>query len=126
MITRDNDFVYKTTYEMIDTNFIIGQLDWFSYQIKKHTIIVLDNASVHQSKAMTAIQKVWAKRQLFIFYLPPYSPHLNIVERVWKEMKARWIQTKDYENEQQLLYATTFILSAIGKDLTINFRKIDG
>jgi hypothetical protein len=48
-----------------------------SYGIKKHTVIVLDNASIHQSKAMRLMQDVWAKRQLFIFYLPPYPPHLN-------------------------------------------------
>lgn len=123
MISRDNDFVYETTYETINTNFIIEQLNRFSYRIKKHTIIVLDNASVHQSKAMLAMQKTWAKRRLFVFYLPPYSPHLNIIERLWKEMKARWIQTKDYEDEQLLFYSTKLILHAIGKDLFINFKR---
>ncbi|WP_201546755.1 transposase [Psychrobacter lutiphocae] len=26
-------------------------------------------------------------RTRLIFYLPPYSPHLNIIERLWKEVK---------------------------------------
>jgi len=69
------------------------------------------------------MQKVWAKRELFIFYLPPYSPHLNIIERLWKEMKARWIQVKDYENDDQLFYATKLILNAIGNELCVNFKK---
>lgn len=123
IITRDNEFEYVTTYEMVNSNFIIEQIDKFSYQLKKHTVIVLDNAKVHQSKAMQVMQKVWAKRQLFIFYLPPYSPHLNIIERLWKEMKARWIQIKDYENDDQLFYATKLILNAIGNELFINFKK---
>ena len=72
MITRDNQFVYETTYETIDSNFIIEQINKFSYTIKKHTVIVLDNAKVHQSKAMKAMQNIWAKRKLFVFYLPPY------------------------------------------------------
>jgi transposase len=122
MLTRDNQFEYATTYETIDSNFIIEKINGFSYQIKKHTVIVLDNAKVHQSKAMKAMQNVWAKRRLFIFYLPPYSPHLNIVERLWKEMKARWIQVKDYETDEQLCYATNLILNAIGKKLFINFK----
>ena len=123
MITRDNQFEYATTYETINSNFIIEQIDRFSYGIKKHTVIVLDNAKVHQSKAMQAMQCVWAKRLLFIFYLPPYSPHLNIIERVWKEIKARWIQVKDYEDYDQLFYATRLILNAIGNSVFINFKK---
>jgi transposase len=123
MITRDNVFEYATTYETINSNFVLEQIDRFSKQIKKHTVIVLDNARVHQSKTILAMKKIWAKRKLFIFYLPPYSPHLNIIERLWKEMKGRWIQTKDYESDDQLFYATKLILNAIGTDLTINFKK---
>lgn len=123
MITRDNQFEYATTYGTINSNFIIEQIDKFSYQIKKHTVIVLDNAKVHQSKAMQIMQGVWAKRHLFIFYLPPYSPHLNIIERLWKEMKARWIQVKDYDDNDQLFYATKLILNAIGNILFIDFKR---
>jgi hypothetical protein len=47
MITRSNDFVFETTYDIIDSNFIIEQINKFSYTIKKHTGIVLDNAKVH-------------------------------------------------------------------------------
>ena len=123
MITRDNEFSYQTTTEMINTRFILEHLDRFSYQITKHTVIVLDNARVHQSTAMLAMQQIWSKRGLFIFYLPPYSPHLNISERLWKELKARWLKPKDYINDQQLFYASTLVLNAIGKDLFINFSK---
>lgn len=58
MITRDNEFKYATTYETINSDFIIEQIDRFSYQLKKHTVIILDNARVHQSKAMKLMQKV--------------------------------------------------------------------
>jgi transposase len=125
MITSANEFVYQTTTQTITTDFIIEQLDRFSFQLnQKHTVVVLDNARVHQSKRVHQMQKVWATRGLFIFYLPPYSPHLNIIERVWKELKARWLKPKDYESDQQLFYSTKLILNAIGKDLFINFRKL--
>ena len=123
--TRDNKFNYTTTYGTINSNFIIETINQFCRQIKKHTVIVLDNAQIHRSKAMRAMQNVWVKRQLFIFYLPPYSPHLNIIERHWKEIKARWVQTKDYETDDQLCYATTLILNEIGKKLIINFKKFN-
>jgi hypothetical protein len=123
MITRDNELSYYTTQQMINTHFIIEHLDRFSYQITKPTVIVLDNAKVHKSKAMLAMQQIWSTRGLFIFYLPPYSPHLNIIERLWRELKARWLEPKDYVNDQQLFYAFTLVLHAIGKDLCINFSK---
>jgi transposase len=123
MITRDNDFVHATTEQTIDAAFIIEQLDRFSFSINKHTVVVLDNARVHQTKMMHPLQSVWAKRGLFIFFLPPYSPKLNIIERLWKEMKARWIQPADYDNEQQLFYSIKLILNAIGKDLFLHFKK---
>jgi len=126
MITRANEFVHQTTTQTITADFIIEQLDRFSFQLnQKHTVVVLDNARVHQSKRMHQMQQVWATRGLFIFYLPPYSPYLNIIERVWKELKARWLKPKDYDNDQQLFYSTKLILNAIGKDLFINFNKIN-
>ncbi len=123
MVTKDNLFHYKTTCEMIDTHFITECLDRFCFGIKKHTVIVLDKAGVHRSKAMLARQKIWGQRGLFIFCLPPYSPHLNIIERMWKELKARWLTPTDYDDDQQLFYATYLILSAIGNDLSVNFSK---
>lgn len=124
MITRDNQFVYDTTCEMIDSHFIIEQLNRFSYTIKKHTVVVLDNARIHQSKQLLKMQQIWAKRQLFIFYLPPYSPHLNIIERLWKEIKARWLNEKEYQNYDQLFYSTKLLLSAIGKSLKLNYKLV--
>ena len=116
--------MYETTLEMIDTNFIIEQSNRFSYTIKKHTVVVLDNAKVHQSKQLIKMMTVWTKRKLFIFYLPPYSPHLNIIERLWKEIKARWLNEKNYQNDEQLFYSTKLILSAIGKSLKLNYKFV--
>ena len=36
-------------------------------------------------------------------YLPPYSPDLNPIERIWLTMKARWFNNYVCKNEQQLL-----------------------
>jgi transposase len=108
----------------IQMSYDIEKINQFSYLIKKHTVIVLDNAKVHQSKSFIAMKNIWAKRNLFIFYLPPYSPHLNIIERLWKEMKARWINEKDYQTSDHLFFATHLVLNQIGKSLNLNFKKV--
>ena len=44
--------------------------------------LILDNASHHHSKAVTS----WLKkhRRLRTVFLPPYSPNLNLIERLWR------------------------------------------
>ena len=36
-------------------------------------------------------------------YLPPYSPDLNPIERIWLTMKARWFNNYVCKNEEKLL-----------------------
>ncbi|WP_082915411.1 transposase [Arachidicoccus ginsenosidimutans] len=50
ILSRDNRFVYQTTSENINSDFVIEQLDLLSLTVQKHTVIVLDNAKTHQSK----------------------------------------------------------------------------
>lgn len=45
------------------------------------------------------------------------------IEMLWKEMKAGLIRVKDYDNDEQLFYATKLILNKIVNDLGINFKK---
>jgi len=36
-------------------------------------------------------------------YLPPYSPDLNPIERIWLTMKARWFNNHVCKNKEKLL-----------------------
>jgi transposase len=81
----------------------------------------MDNARVHTAAKVKFELEAWQQRGLFIFYLPPYSPHLNIAERLWKELKARWLRPEDYLSTDQLFYAVTLALAAVGKELFIDF-----
>jgi len=46
-------------------------------------IVILDNAKWHHSKRIQAfVQKHYDRLELL--FLPPYSPELNPIERVWK------------------------------------------
>ncbi len=49
---------------------------------------MLDNASIHRSKAMKEVRPVYESRGLFLFYLPPYSPHINIAETLCEYSRA--------------------------------------
>ena len=121
LISRDNRMVYATSEESITTDFIVEQLDRFSFSIAKPTVVVLDNASVHTAAKVNKELENWQQRGLYLFYLPPYSPHLNLAERLWKELKARWLKPEDYLTTDNLFYAVQMTLAAVGKQLFINF-----
>ena len=121
LLSRSNRFLYKVTRQRVDSNFIIEMLDRFSWSLTKHTVVVLDNAGVHTSRKVKEHFKTWQNRGLYIFYLPPYSPHLNIIERLWKEMKQGWISPSDYDTEDDLFYSVDRICANIGKTLFLNF-----
>lgn len=59
-------------------------------QPKGRIYLILDNASHHHSKVV----KFWLKRhrRFKLIFLPPYSPNLNLIERLWRffHQKVTW------------------------------------
>jgi transposase len=87
LLTRDNRFHFTTTLDTISSHFIFDYLEQFSLRLHKLTVIVLDNASVHTAKIIRDRRNVWQERGLTLFYLPKHSPHLNIIEILWRMLK---------------------------------------
>ncbi|WP_245797890.1 transposase [Domibacillus mangrovi] len=54
----------------------------------KHLVIVLDNALIHHAKLIQPFLKQH-EDQLTLLFLPPYSPNLNMLERIWKWLKGK-------------------------------------
>jgi transposase len=121
LLSRQNELIFSTTQQAITSDFVIDKLELLSFKLTKPTVVVLDNARVHTSRKVKERLKYWQNRGLYIFYLPPYSPHLNIIERLWRELKARWLKPEDYLTAHSLFLATYLALAAVGKDLFINF-----
>ena len=123
MITRDNQYEGFTTTERMTADKIVSFLDDFSFRIRKNTFVVLDNATVHRNRWIKELRPIWEKRGLFIFFLPPYSPHLNIAETLWRILKGKWIRPQDYASTDMLFYTTNRALAEIGKGLNIQYLK---
>ena len=49
-------------------------------------VLVMDNAPYHRSRAVQAMLSLYAQRVL-VFWLPPYCPTLNPIERFWRHLK---------------------------------------
>jgi transposase len=123
LLSRANELLFETTRRRITSNFIIEQFERLSFSIKKMTVVVLDNARVHTSQQVQERRPFWQQRGLFIFYLPPYSPHLNIAERLWRKLKYEWLQPADYATTDGLFYRVRQALAAVGTSLNIRFSE---
>jgi transposase len=54
-------------------------------ELKPGTTIVMDNASFHKSDET---KKIIEDFGCFLKFLPTYSPSLNLIERLWHELKS--------------------------------------
>lgn len=57
---------------------------------KEKAILVMDCAGWHKSKTLIAPSNI------MLVYLPPYSPELNPIERLWQYIKDKLIKNKVY------------------------------
>jgi len=54
--------------------------------------IILDNARYQKCEIVTALAK---ELGITLHYIPPYSPNLNLIERLWKHVKSK-LRSKYY------------------------------
>lgn len=125
LISRGNECYWHTSEDSIDSRFVLERLDILSLSIHKPTFIVLDNASIHTARIIKARLPVWQQRGLYLFYLPTYSPHLNIAETLWRHMKGGWLRPEDYCDDETLAYAVNRCLANVGQCLNINFSPFN-
>jgi transposase len=93
--------------------------------------IVLDNARYQKCKKVTALAEDLG---IELLYLPPYSPNLNLIERVWKYIKKDCLNSTYYENFKEFKIGIMSCIEQINngsKDeelkslLTWNFQMFD-
>jgi transposase len=93
---------------------------------KKNIYIISDNAKYYRNKElMTWIENTPIKP----LFLPPYSPNLNLIERLWKFMRKKIINTKFYRTKEEFRQAILKFFKNISqyKDelsslMTLNFH----
>lgn len=100
---------------------VVDFLDAFSKTLHKFTVVVLDNASIHSAKVVSEKLPEWESRNLYLYYLPTYSPELNIIEMVWKKIKYEWLPLSAYESFDSLWTNLNDMLPKIGSEYNIYF-----
>ena len=83
--------------------------------------IILDNARYQKCLIVTELAN---QLGIHLVYIPPYSPNLNLIERLWKHVKSR-LRTKYYDDFNVFQERINSIISDTDKrDLAIINRLI--
>lgn len=80
-------------------------------------VVVLDNVGYHKSRALRAVWQCYADR-IQPFFLPAYSPQLNLIERLWRYLKAHLANHRWWNDLSRLEQATDTLLG----QLTVHFH----
>ena len=121
LFSTQNDLEYEVFTGTAKSERVIQFLDRFSQDLKKLTVVALDQASIHTSDAMIEKLEEWRQKKLEIFWLPTYSPQLNLIEILWKFIKYEWIEVGAYKDWNSLVRYVKKVLSQVGDEYVINF-----
>ncbi|PIY71737.1 IS630 family transposase [Candidatus Roizmanbacteria bacterium CG_4_10_14_0_8_um_filter_33_9] len=102
----DNKQTVVIEKETIDSEAIISLLEGVAQKQKQGKIhIVMDNAKYHHSRMV----KSWLLHhpRVKLIFLPPYSPNLNIIERLWRFFHIKITNNHYFETFTEFKDATS-------------------
>jgi len=99
----------------VDTWTVTAVLDNFVDTLTRPATIVIDNASVHCSKAFRAHEGSWKAAGVELYRIPPYSPELNPIERFWQKLKYQLMPTEAWESFEDMLECATACILSVGR-----------
>jgi len=125
IFSPDNIAITYQNEKNLNSEFLIRSIDDFCQYIDKPTVLVLDNAPTHRSFAFQEQLERWQEKDLYIFFLPYYSPHLNIAEVFWRKAKYEWLKPSDYFSFAKYKRKIKEIFNGIGIDYKIVFKELN-
>jgi putative transposase len=89
---RPEVFTAERTWDSYDFLAFVRSLPWS----KVPRVVVLDNASLHTSGVVKRARRRLAASGIYLYFLPPYSPELNEVEPVFRQVKYQEMPVRSY------------------------------
>jgi putative transposase len=73
-------------------------------------VLVCDDASWHKSK------KLHIPANIQLLFLPPYTPEMNPIEQIWKEVRQRGLRNEIFSSHNQVIDRLCQTLSSLTKN----------
>lgn len=119
LMRRKNELFFEVNETTFNSDKLIQFMDKFVNQIVKKTVMILDNSPIHKSKKLMTKIKEWEESDLLIYFLPLYSPELNLIEILWRRIKYQWLSFDAYHCFQNLKERLSYVLNNFGKKYDI-------
>jgi hypothetical protein len=86
-------------------------------------VVVLDNGSLHTSRIVRAARPGLARKGIYLYHLPPYSPEFNRIEGVFRQVKYPEMPQRSYTRRQELREAVQRSSCRYGRSLRPKTRE---
>ena len=129
-MNRACDLYYYPVIGSVDSKTVIDIFDYFAYQMTApeygandhYTVVIIDNASIHTSKAFQAKIDDWIlDKKMIVLFLPTYSPELNLIEILWHKAKYEWINILSIMNFKNFEQEVKRVFDAVGQEYMIAY-----
>jgi transposase len=118
---KDAKLWHFPTLQRLTSQHLIESIELLLPTLEKPTVLVLDNARVHRARAVQEKRREWKRKGLRLFFLPPYCPHLNAIEVLWRQVKYRWLPITAYQQFEWLCASVVNVLDQVGINYHITF-----
>jgi putative transposase len=112
-------FTAERTWDSYDLLGFVKALPWSS----RPRVVVLDNASFHTSAVIRRARAVLCRLGIYLYYLPAYSPELNLIEPVFRQVKHQELPQRSFTTRRELRTAVETGFSHYGENLPSNSPK---
>ncbi|WP_084728498.1 IS630 family transposase [Xenorhabdus khoisanae] len=117
----DNTLFYQIMSDSVTRTDVIDFLEQVAKQgDHRLTFVVLDNARIHH-RIDEKIKSRWLREHnLFLLYLPAYSPELNLIEIVWRQAKYHWRRFITW-TQDTMDHELNTLFESYGRQFAVNF-----
>lgn len=116
-ITKELTFIANNTYINAETIATFLEKIDRVYNDKLPLYLVLDNARYQHCQY---VKEFADKLNITLYFLPSYSPNLNLIERLWKYTKQNVLYGKYYETFDDFQKSITEFLGKINRSKKLN------
>lgn len=94
-VTGDSFFLVMPRCDSICMNIFLEQLS--SNYPDDMILLCCDGASWHKSKTLVVPENIE------LFYIPPYTPEMNPIEQIWKELRRRGFRNEIFATLEKVV-----------------------
>jgi transposase len=112
-------FTAERTWDSYDLLGFLGALPPSSVP----RVVVLDNVGLHTGHAIRAAREGLAAAGIYLSFLLPYTPELNEIEPVFRQVKYQEMPQRSYTSRQELRAAVETAFMNYSQDLKSKSKK---